>query len=261
MDIVVISIFPKMFEAITEYGVIGRALQQQNLQLTLLDLRDFSSDKHRSVDDRPYGGGPGMLMMAEPLAKAIEHAKQVVSKSLGSSEIPAKVIYMSPQGRIFDHQAGLQISQLSSLIIIAGRYEGIDQRIIDKYVDEEWSIGDYVVSGGELPAMVMIDAVCRHLPDTLGNDESAAQDSFANGLLDCPHFTRPEVFDGVAVPSPLLSGNHAAIRQWRLKQQLGVSWQRRPELLAKRDLTKEESQLLEEFITEIDSRTSSDGDS
>mgnify|MGYP005990923977 CR=1 FL=1 len=254
MDIVVISIFPKMFEAITDYGVIGRALQQQDLKLTVLDLREFSSDKHRTVDDRPYGGGPGMLMMAEPLAKAIRFAKQQVGES-------SKVIYLSPQGQVFNHQAGLNLSRETSLIFIAGRYEGIDQRIVEQYVDEEWSIGDYVVSGGELPAMVMIDAVCRHLPDTLGNEASAVEDSFADGLLDCPHFTRPEEFEGVVVPSELLSGNHAAIRTWRLKQQLGITQMRRPDLLAERDLTQEESFLLKEFITEIDSRTSSDDDS
>ena len=253
MDIAVVSIFPDMFDLITDFGVIGRAISQDKVRLHLVNPRDYTEDTYRRVDDRPYGGGPGMVMMAEPLARAIGHAKGLVGKD-------AKVVYLSPQGKPFTHSDSKALAELPAIIMIAGRYEGVDQRIIDSFVDEQWSIGDFVVSGGELPAMLIIDGLCRQLPDALGNEASAEQDSFAQGLLDCPHYTRPEDFEGQTVPPVLLSGHHENIERWRLKQQLGATWRQRPDLLEKRDLTQEESQLLEEFITEIESDTSS-GDS
>lgn len=244
MDIQVISIFPEMFSAITEQGVISRAIKQQVLSLQVHNPRHFADDKHNTVDARPYGGGPGMVMLPEPLEKAIDAAKRAAGGT-------AKVAYLSPQGRRFDHAAASELAQRQSLILLAGRYEGIDQRVIDQQVDEEWSIGDYVLSGGELPAMVMIDAIARLLPDSLGNSESARQDSFVHGLLDCPHYTRPEQYAGQTVPDVLLSGDHQAIERWRMKQSLGATWLRRPELLEKIDLTDQQNDLLDEFKTEL----------
>lgn len=247
MDIHVISIFPEMFRAITEHGVIARALKQNVLSLTLHNPRDYADDKHNTVDDRPYGGGPGMVMMPEVMAKVVE---AVLAETHESN---TRVIYLSPQGRQFDHAAAQRFTSVSfdgSLVLIAGRYEGIDERFVKRYVDEEWSVGDYVLSGGELPAMIMIDAIARLLPNGLGNTESAEQDSYVNGLLDCPHFTRPEQFGGVSVPKVLMSGDHQAIEQWRLKQALGRTWLRRPDLLEKKILTTEETQLLDEFKLE-----------
>jgi len=247
MDLHVISIFPEMFNAISDHGVIGRAIRQNILSLTIHNPRDYADDKHSTVDARPYGGGPGMVMMPEPLVKVINAAK-----TKAADEMP-KVVYLSPQGKSFDHQAAKNFAQQSSLILLAGRYEGIDQRVIDECVDEEWSIGDYVLSGGELPAMVMIDAIARLLPDSLGNKQSAEQDSFVQGLLDCPHYTRPESFffddDQKAhkVPDVLFSGDHQAIEQWRLQQALGRTWLHRPDLLEKIDLTDVQQQLLIEF--------------
>lgn len=249
MDLHVISIFPEMFKAISDYGVISRAIKQDVLSLTVHNPRDYAQDRHSTVDARPYGGGPGMVMMPEPLVKVIDAAKAKACRDVG---VP-KVVYLSPQGKQFNHQAAQHFSQQSSLILLAGRYEGIDQRVIDECVDEEWSIGDYVLSGGELPAMVMIDAIARLLPDSLGNKESAEQDSFVQGLLDCPHYTRPETFffesgqNGHQVPGVLLSGDHQAIEQWRLQQALGRTWLRRPDLLEKIDLTDAQAQLLIEF--------------
>ncbi|MFT5572316.1 MAG: tRNA (guanine37-N1)-methyltransferase [Cryomorphaceae bacterium] len=244
MDLHVISIFPEMFSAITEQGVISRAIKQQVLSLNIHNPRDFADDKHSTVDARPYGGGPGMVMMPEPMVKVIEAAKQAAKSD-------AKVVYLSPQGKRFDHAAAQQFAARESLILLAGRYEGIDERIIKTHVDEEWSIGDYVLSGGELPAMVMIDAIARLLPDSLGNSESAQQDSFVEGLFDCPHYTRPEQYAGRKVPDVLLSGNHQAIERWRMKQSLGRTWLRRPELLNKIDLTESQRDLLDEFKTEL----------
>jgi tRNA (guanine37-N1)-methyltransferase len=244
VDLHVISIFPEMFSAITEQGVISRAIKQQVLSLNIHNPRDFADDKHSTVDARPYGGGPGMVMMPEPMMKVIEAAKQAAKSD-------AKVVYLSPQGKRFDHCAAQQFAARESLILLAGRYEGIDERIIKAQVDEEWSIGDYVLSGGELPAMVMIDAIARLLPDSLGNSESAQQDSFVEGLLDCPHYTRPEQYAGRKVPDVLLSGNHQAIERWRMKQSLGRTWLRRPELLNKIDLTESQRDLLDEFKTEL----------
>lgn len=239
-----VSLFPDMFQAYTEQGVTGRAVKNELLQVEFFNPRDFAYDKHRTVDDRPYGGGPGMLMMVQPLTDAIHAAK----KAAGDN---AKVIYLSPQGKKLDQAGVQQLAQNEKLILVAGRYEGIDERVIQSEIDEEWSIGDYVLSGGELPAMILMDAVSRYVPGVLGHELSAEQDSFTDGLLDCPHYTRPEDLDGRLVPSVLLSGNHEKIRQWRLKQSLGRTWQRRPELLNSLALTKEQQRLLDEFQNEL----------
>jgi len=224
MQIDVITLFPDMLAAVTDHGITGRAVRQDLVTIDCLNPRDFTEDKHRTVDDRPYGGGPGMVMKIEPLRKAIDAAR---AKSGGS----AKVIYLSPQGRQLDQAGVEELSSRERIILIAGRYEGIDERLIDSEVDEEWSIGDYVLSGGELAAMVMIDAVVRQLPGALGHEQSAREDSFAEGLLDCPHFTRPEIYQGRPVPDVLLSGDHENIRRWRLKQALGRTWLRRRDLI------------------------------
>lgn len=240
MWIGIISLFPEMFKAITEYGVTGRAVKQRLLQIQYWNPRDFTLDKHKTVDDRPYGGGPGMLMMVEPLQKAIQAARQVAGDGV-------KVIYLSPQGKTLNQQGVQQLSQNQKLILVCGRYEGIDERLIEAEIDEEWSVGDYVLTGGELPAMTLIDAVARFIPGVLGKQASATEDSFVDGLLDCPHYTRPEVLNGVSVPSVLMSGNHAEIRKWRLKQSLHRTLIRRPELLEGLALTDEQSALLREI--------------
>ncbi|EEF78427.1 tRNA (guanine-N1)-methyltransferase [Methylophaga thiooxydans DMS010] len=232
-----------MFDAITEYGVTGRAVSQGRLSLNCWNPRDYTHDKHRTVDDRPYGGGPGMVMKVAPLEDAISAAKQQLGED-------CKVIYLSPQGKKLDQQALKQLASRDKMILVAGRYEGIDERLIEKQIDEEWSIGDYVLSGGELAAMVMIDGVARLLPGVLGDENSAEQDSFMTGFLDCPHYTRPEKLFDQSVPEVLLGGDHEAIRKWRLKQSLGRTWLRRPDLLAKETLTDEQKALLEEFIAE-----------
>jgi len=241
----IVSLFPGMFDAVTEYGVTGRAVKKELLQLEFWNPRDFATDKHHTVDDRPYGGGPGMLMKVEPLRDAILAAKAAAGPD-------TKVIYMSPQGRPLDQQGVLELSSRERMVIIAGRYEGIDERVVETLVDEEWSIGDYVLSGGELAALTLIDSVSRMVPGVLGHEDSAEEDSFASGLLDCPHYTRPEEIDGQVVPDVLLSGNHAAIRRWRLQQSLGRTWLRRPDLLEKVDLDDERQALLEEFIRNHD---------
>ncbi|MFD2633262.1 tRNA (guanosine(37)-N1)-methyltransferase TrmD [Idiomarina piscisalsi] len=241
MKIGVISLFPEMFSAVTGFGVTGRAIKEGLLEVSVWNPRDFTHDRHRTVDDRPYGGGPGMLMMVQPLVDAIEAAKS----DLGQD---TPVIYLSPQGRKLDHKGVQSLSGNDRMILIAGRYEGIDERVIEKYVDAQWSIGDYVLSGGELPAMVLIDAVSRLVPGVLGHQDSAEEDSFANGLLDCPHYTRPEVYNEQQVPSVLLSGNHEKIRRWRLQQSLGRTWLQRPELIEDLALTDEQEALLSEFI-------------
>lgn len=217
MWIGVISLFPDMFRAITDFGVTGRAVKRGLLEINLWNPRDFAHDKHRTVDDRPYGGGPGMLMMVQPLRDAIQAAKQAAGDDV-------KVIYLSPQGKKLTQSGVAELAQHQKLILVAGRYEGIDERVIQSEIDEEWSIGDYVLSGGELPAMTLVDAVSRLVPGVLGDMASAEQDSFTDGLLDCPHYTRPENLDGVMVPDVLLSGNHEHIRRWRLKQSLGRTW-------------------------------------
>ncbi|MFQ2152788.1 tRNA (guanosine(37)-N1)-methyltransferase TrmD [Aeromonas sanarellii] len=244
MWIGVISLFPEMFRAITEHGVTGRAVKSGLLQIECWNPRDFTHDKHRTVDDRPYGGGPGMLMMVQPLRDAIHAAKQAAGDGV-------KVIYLSPQGRKLTQAGVTELATNQKLILVAGRYEGIDERVIQTEVDEEWSIGDYVLSGGELPAMTLIDAVSRLVPGVLGDQASAEQDSFTDGLLDHPHYTRPEVLDGLTVPEALTSGNHEVIRRWRLKQSLGRTWQRRPELINNLALTDEQESLLAEYVREV----------
>lgn len=241
MDLHVISIFPEMFSAITEQGVISRAMKQSVLSLTTHNPRDLADDKHSTVDGRPFGGGPGMVMMPEPMISVIEAARSQAKPG-------AKVVYLSPQGKRFNHAAAQAFAERDSLILLAGRYEGIDERVLEHHVDEEWSIGDYVLSGGELPAMVMIDAIARLLPDSLGNSESAQQDSFVQGILDCPHYARPEEYNGQRVPDVLLSGNHQAIAKWREQQALGRTWERRPELLEKIELTDAQQQLLAGYL-------------
>ncbi|MEQ9908945.1 tRNA (guanosine(37)-N1)-methyltransferase TrmD [Pectobacterium odoriferum] len=246
MWIGVISLFPEMFRAITDYGVTGRAVKNGLLNVQYWSPRDFTYDRHRTVDDRPYGGGPGMLMMVQPLRDAIHAAKVAAGEGV-------KVIYLSPQGRKLDQQGVHQLATNQKMILVCGRYEGIDERVIKTEIDEEWSIGDYVLSGGELPAMALIDSVARFIPGVLGHQASAEEDSFADGLLDCPHFTRPEILEGMDVPAVLLSGNHAEIRRWRLKQSLGRTWLRRPELLKSLALTDEQTRLLAEFQREYQS--------
>ena len=240
----VVTLFPEMFRAVTDFGVTGRAVSKGLLELQTWNPRDFTHDKHKTVDDRPYGGGPGMLMMVQPLRDAIHAAKAAAGKD-------AKVIYLSPQGRKLTQQGVEELAQSSSLVLVCGRYEGVDERIIQTEVDEEWSIGDYVLSGGELPAMALIDSVSRLVPGVLGKQASAEQDSFSDGLLDCPHYTRPESLDGLDVPAVLLSGNHEHIRRWRLQQSLGRTLLRRPELLENLALTGEQEKLLAEFVDSI----------
>lgn len=243
MHIGVITLFPEMLDALRCGGITARASENGLLNISTWNPRDFSQDKHRCVDDRPYGGGPGMVMQVQPLRAAI----QAATTTMGHD---TRVIYLSPQGRRLD-QAGVQILlNYQRFILVSGRYEGVDERLIERDIDEEWSIGDYVLSGGELAAMVIIDAVTRWLPGALGHQESAIEDSFYNGLLDCPHYTRPEEIDGQQVPAVLLSGHHAEIAQWRQKQALGRTWQRYPALLEKLELTAVQKILLEEFITE-----------
>ncbi|MBX2848540.1 MAG: tRNA (guanosine(37)-N1)-methyltransferase TrmD [Acidiferrobacterales bacterium] len=248
MDIHVISIFPEMFSAISEQGVVGRAIKQNLLSLTLHNPRGYTLDERRTVDDRPYGGGPGMIMMPEPLIKTIIAAKKA-AKNVAKTDKP-KVVYLSPQGQRFDHATAKKFAQSDSLILLAGRYEGVDERVLQNHVDEEWSIGDYVLSGGELPAMVMIDAIARLLPESLGNSESAQQDSFVDGLLDCPHYTRPENFQNERVPDVLLSGDHQAIAKWRKQQALRRTLDRRPDLLEKIELTADQLALLDRIKKE-----------
>ena len=243
----VITLFPPMFDALAKHGITRRALEQERFQLQLWNPRDFTEDNYRTVDDRPYGGGPGMVMLAEPLEKAILAAKER-QKQVGVAN--PRVIHLSPQGKVLTHQRVMELSREPGLVLLASRYEGVDERLLRHQVDEEISIGDYVLSGGELAAMVLIDAVVRQLPGVLGDAESAVQDSFVDGLLDCPHYTRPEVYQGEAVPDVLMSGHHVEIQRWRLKQALGRTWLRRPDLLAARQLTKEESGLLAAFKAE-----------
>lgn len=256
----VISLFPEMFDAI-QCGVTGRAIRNGLLELAITNPRDFTHDKHKTVDDRPYGGGPGMLMKVQPLEEAILSVKKTVKKTVknstknsNKSTASSKVIYLSPQGQPLTQAIVKELSTNEQLILLAGRYEGVDERLIKHYVDYECSIGDYVLSGGELPAMVLIDSLIRLIPGALGHNESAVQDSFYSGLLDHPHYTRPETLDvegdAECVPKVLLSGNHKKIEQWRLKQSLGRTWQRRPDLMAERQLNEQEQQLLQEFIQE-----------
>jgi len=241
----VVTLFPDMFQALTDHGVTGRAVKQEKVSIQCWNPRDFTHDNYQTVDDRPYGGGPGMLMKIQPLKDAIQAAKAAAGGD-------AKVIYMSPQGRKLDQRGAEQLAQQQKLILVAGRYEGIDERLIETEIDEEWSLGDFVLSGGEMAAMTMMDAVIRLVPGVLGHELSAQQDSFSDGLLDCPHYTRPELYEGQAVPEVLLSGNHEKIRQWRLKQSLGRTWQRRPDLLEALELTNEQQRLLTEYLAELE---------
>lgn len=255
MNFDVITLFPPMFDALAKHGITRRALEQERFQLQLWNPRDFTEDNYRTVDDRPYGGGPGMVMLAEPLEKAILAAKER-QKQAGVAN--PRVIHLSPQGKVLTHQRVMELTREPGLVLLASRYEGVDERLLRHQVDEEISLGDYVLSGGELAAMVLIDAIVRQLPGVLGDAESAVQDSFVDGLLDCPHYTRPEVYQGEAVPEVLLSGHHAEIQRWRLKQALGRTWLRRPDLLAARQLTKQESGLLAEFKAENQQEQESD---
>jgi tRNA (guanine37-N1)-methyltransferase len=245
MRIIVITLFPAMIEDAIAHGVLGRALRDDRLAISTVNPRDFARDRHRTVDDRPYGGGPGMLMKVEPLAEAIDAARAQL-------EAP-QVIYLSPQGEALRQARVRSLADSGrDLVLIAGRYEGIDERIIDEYVDLELSIGDYVLSGGELPALVLIDALARLIPGVLGDEHSAEQDSFTDGLLDYPHYTRPETVAGRQVPDVLIGGDHAAIARWRLKQALGRTWQRRPELIDAAALDATGRALLDEFISEAE---------
>jgi tRNA (guanine37-N1)-methyltransferase len=243
----VITIFPEMLEALTRHGITRRALEEKLFELKTWDPRDFTTDNYRRVDDRPYGGGPGMVMLAEPLQACIDAAK---ARQRGAGVERPKVLLMSPQGERLTEALVRQLVQEPGLVLIAGRYEGVDERLVERSVDREISIGDYVTSGGELPAMVMIDCVVRRLPGSLNDAESAAQDSFSAGLLDWPHYTRPEEWNEARVPEALMSGNHAAIARWRRKQALGRTWDRRPDLVDETKLSREDRQLLEEYRRE-----------
>jgi len=243
MRIGVVSLFPEMVATIADYGVVGRALDRELFSLDIENPRDHTDDVHRTVDDRPYGGGPGMVMKFAPLARALQASRE---------RLPAgsPVVCLSPQGAVFDQAVAERYAALPGMILLAGRYEGIDERLIESRVDEEISLGDFVLSGGEIAAMAVIDAVVRLLPGVLGDDQSAKQDSFVEGLLDCPHYTRPEVVEGRSVPDVLLSGDHANIARWRYKQALGRTHMRRPDLFEERDLSDEQRTLLEEFLKE-----------
>jgi tRNA (guanine37-N1)-methyltransferase len=240
----VVTLFPEALVAVTQSGITRRAREKGLWRLETWNPRDFTADNYRTVDDRPYGGGPGMVMLAEPLDKALD----AVVASQG--EAKGRVIFLSPQGRRLDHRRVIELSQERAVTLLCGRYEGVDERLLARRVDEELSLGDFVLSGGELAAMALIDAVVRQLPGALGDGESALEESFVQGLLDCPQYTRPEVYAGTRVPEVLLSGHHEQIRRWRLKQALGRTWLRRPDLLAARDLNDEERKLLDEFRQE-----------
>lgn len=241
----VITLFPEMVKAASGYGVTGKAIDNGVVRLETWNPRDYTHDKHRTVDDRPYGGGPGMVMKYQPLFDAVSEAK------VSGCGDRAKIVYLSPQGRPITQSLLNESVHCEQLILIAGRYEGIDERFIETVCDEEWSLGDYVISGGELAALIVVDGVSRLLPGVLGDENSALQDSHMDGLLDYPHFTRPENIEGRAVPEVLLSGNHADIERWRLKQALGRTWLRRPELLKNKQLSDVEYELLQEFIVEL----------
>ncbi len=243
LHVQVVSIFPEMVSNIVEYGVVGRAVQRDILELHCINPRDYTTDPHRTVDDRPYGGGPGMVLKYEPVSEALRAARR---------NMPAggKVICLSPQGKVFDQSMAKRLADLPGLVLLAGRYEGIDERLLDGEVDEELSLGDFVLSGGEIAAMAVIDAVTRLLPGVLGDEESAVQDSFMDGLLDHPHYTRPEEVEGMRVPEVLLSGDHARIARWRLKQALGRTFERRPDLIEKLELSQEQKLLLDEYLEE-----------
>ncbi|MES2048451.1 MAG: tRNA (guanosine(37)-N1)-methyltransferase TrmD [Pseudomonadota bacterium] len=248
MQFDVITLFPEMFTALTQSGITRRAFEQKKCELALWNPRDFTTDRHRTVDDRPYGGGPGMVMLAKPLQAAILAAKERQAQLITASP---RVIYLSPQGKPLTHQRVMDFSQQSGLVLLCGRYEAVDQRLLDHYVDEEISLGDFVLSGGELPAMALMDAVIRQLPGVLHDDASAIEDSFVNGLLDCPHYTRPEVFDDQAVPAVLLGGNHAEIEKWRRQKSLQASRQKRPDLIVQARAAGLLSKADEKFLSSL----------
>jgi tRNA (guanine37-N1)-methyltransferase len=243
MQIAVVSLFPVMLREALMHGVLGRAVERGLLDVSYFDPRDFATDVHRTVDDRPYGGGPGMVLKVEPLRSALRGA-------VASAPPGTRRVYLGTDGRRFDQSMARTASEWPGLILVAGRYEGVDERFIEAEIDDQWSIGDYVLTGGELPALVVIDAIGRLLPGVLGSAESAVQESFTDGLVDWPHYTRPPLIDGCAVPEVLASGDHAAIQRWRLRQALGRTWLRRPELLERRGMNEEERALLEEFKIE-----------
>ncbi|MDP6650752.1 MAG: tRNA (guanosine(37)-N1)-methyltransferase TrmD [Gammaproteobacteria bacterium] len=250
MQIGIVTLFPEMFAAITDYGISGRAVKNGLVSVDFWNPRDFASDKHRTVDDKPFGGGPGMLMKTEPLLESIHSARQALSQQ---TEI-AKVIYLSPQGSPLRQADIVELARRPNMVLVCGRYQGIDARIIESEIDEEWSLGDFVISGGEVAAMALIDAMIRFQPGALGDEDSAQQDSFANGLLHSPEYTRPQSVDGQQVPEVLLSGDHEAIRVWRLQQSLGSTWLKRPDLLEALSLNEEQQQLLDQFKNEYKAR-------
>lgn len=243
MHFEVVTLFPEVVGLVGRFGVVGRALERGLLRLGTTDPRELATDPHRTVDDRPYGGGPGMVMKVEPLRSAIRAARAKLPEG-------SRTVFLSPQGRVFTQAVAREYGKLPGLLLVAGRYEGMDERLLHMEADEALTVGDYVLSGGELPAMLVIDAVARLVPGVLGDENSAVEDSFSDGLLDCPHFTRPEAVEGYRVPPVLLSGDHEAIRRWRLKEALGRTWQLRPELLAGREFSAEERRLLDEYIAE-----------
>lgn len=238
----VITLFPDMFNVIHQFGITGRAFKRGQAQIHCINPRDFTHDAYHRIDERPFGGGPGMVMLAEPLAQAIQHAKNLALQA-GYLQVP--VVYMSPQGKTLKEPGVKQLAQYDGLIVLCGRYEGIDERIVERYVDQEWSIGDYVLTGGELPAMVMLDSIIRRLPNVMSDDQSAEQDSFVDGLLDCPHYTKPDVFEGLAVPEVLKSGHHLNIEKWRFLQRYERTATRRPDLLDNAELTKQQKKWLQ----------------
>lgn len=246
MKLSVVTLFPEMFSALTDWGISGRAVKQGLVVLNYFNPRDYAKDKHRSVDDKPFGGGPGMLMKTEPLIAAIQAAKHGLKGGEGSS----RVVYLSPQGRPIQHDDIVNLATRQSMVLVCGRYQGIDNRVIESEIDEEVSIGDFVLSGGELAAMALIDAMIRFQPGVLGDEDSVQQDSFTNGLLHCPEYTRPQEYNGREVPQVLLSGDHAAIETWRVKESLGATWIKRPDLIEKNKLDREQLELLEQFINE-----------
>jgi len=247
MRIDVVTLFPDLVEHASGYGVTGRARERGLWSLGVWNPRDFATDAYRTVDDRPYGGGPGMVLIPEPLTRALAAARNA---QLAAGVAAPRTVYLSPAGAKLTHRAVMALAAAPGVVMLAGRYEGVDERLVAREIDAEVSIGDFVVSGGELPALLLIDAMVRQLPGALNDAESALQESFADGMLDCPHYTRPETYDGERVPDVLLSGNHAAIRRWRLKQAIGRTWQRRPDMLATRVLSQDEQKLLDEYRKE-----------
>lgn len=251
MFFAVITLFPEMFAAIGQYGISGRAAKRELVQFNCINPRDFAKGNYKRVDERPFGGGPGMVMMAEPLALAIQHAKQLAEQA---GCVRAPVVYMSPQGQCLNDAAVTQFLDYDGLIVLCGRYEGVDERLIQRYVDQEWSIGDYVLSGGELPAMVLLDSIIRKLPNVMSDEQSHLQDSFVDGLLDCPQYTKPDHFEGLDVPAVLKSGHHGQIEKWRFLQRYQRTQNRRPELVAKAQLTTQQKKWLKELDSMIESK-------